>query len=406
MGTNRTPSKQELVAQARFDSQSVDRLSEFSDLLHLVYAASAEPARWHEAVAGIAQAMNAVQVLLFTPYVGSAGGGFFYPWGIQEKDLVLYGTKYVEHDLWAKSAQRKGLMHEGAIAFDHELVPPEELMASIYYREFLSPMGVARLCSGVVFAGSPGLPATVLSVYRGLHDEAFDQSDRQFMQLLMPHLSRSLGLMHRLGAVRHQAESLRAALDRLQIGILLLDQNLTVTFANAAAGRVLSREDGLSSGADHKLAARGTTHGKACRLDQWLTQLVCLPTLELGTFSDTFEIIRTSNRSSYSVQCCPLESVDPLMTLGGASHIVFVTDPKALELPDTAQLCSVLGVTVAEAKVCCALVKNGNYTQVASALGVSVDTVRSQVKSIYVKTRVNNKAALTRLVLSLSKASV
>ncbi|MBK7657139.1 MAG: hypothetical protein IPJ18_21125 [Betaproteobacteria bacterium] len=34
-------------------------MTQFSDLLHMVYAASAEPARWHEAVAGIAKAMNA-----------------------------------------------------------------------------------------------------------------------------------------------------------------------------------------------------------------------------------------------------------------------------------------------------------------------------------------------------------
>ena len=85
---------------------------------------------------------------------------------------------------------------------------------------------------------------------------------------------------------------------------------------------------------------------------------------------------------------------------------MFITDPKALDLPDSAQLSALLGVTPAEAKVSRALVQSGNYTEVAAALGVSVDTVRSQVKAIYAKTRVNNKAALTRLVLSLSKASV
>lgn len=131
---------------------------------------------------------------------------------------MLYGTKYIDHDLWAQSAQRKGLMKEGAVAFDHELVPHDELRASVYYREFLSSMGVAQLCSGVIFAGAPGLPATVLSIYRGLHDAPFGPKDRELMHLLMPHLSRSLGLMHRLGAARHQAESLRAALGPLACG--------------------------------------------------------------------------------------------------------------------------------------------------------------------------------------------
>jgi hypothetical protein len=61
--------KQTLATPASPSDGLSQQLTQFSDLLHMVYAASAEPARWHEAVAGIAKAMNAVQVLLFTPYV-------------------------------------------------------------------------------------------------------------------------------------------------------------------------------------------------------------------------------------------------------------------------------------------------------------------------------------------------
>jgi DNA-binding CsgD family transcriptional regulator len=93
-----------------------------------------------------------------------------------------------------------------------------------------------------------------------------------------------------------------------------------------------------------------------------------------------------------------------LVNLEGARHIVFITDPKALKLPELSQLSALLGVTPAEARVSLALVQSGTYTDVAAGLNVSVDTVRSHVKAIYAKTRVNNKAALTRLVLSLSQA--
>ena len=208
------------------ESNASGRLTAFSSLLHDVYAASADPALWHQALDAIARAMRAVQALLFTPYVGPHHGGFFYAWNIKEQDLLLYSSKYIDHDLWAHSAQRNGFMTEGAVAFDDELVPREELLASVYYREFLSPMSVARLCSGVIFAGAPGLPSTVLSIYRGPHDAPFGQEDRELMLLLMPHLSRSLGLMHRLGLARHQEASMRAALDRLSVGVLLLDQRL------------------------------------------------------------------------------------------------------------------------------------------------------------------------------------
>ena len=388
------------------ETSATGRLASFSSLLHGVYAASADPALWHRALDAIARAMGAVQALLFTPYVGPNHGGFFYAWNIKEQDLLLYASKYIDHDLWAHSAQRNGFMTEGTVAFDDELVPRDELLASVYYREFLSPMGVARLCSGVIFAGAPGLPSTVLSIYRGPHDVAFGQEDRELMPLLMPHLSRSLGLMHRLGLARHQEASMRAALDRLSVGVLLLDQRLALIHANTAGQQVLAREDGISLDPQRRLAADGFCHGTDNRLERWLEGKTAQPRDEAARFGDTFEIPRTASPTSYAVQCCSLEHTDPLFSQEGAHHIVFISDPQELELPSLERLGAMFGLTPAEGKVSHALVQHGNAKAIAACLGLSAETVRSQLKAIYAKTRVHDKVMLTRLVLSLSNNRV
>lgn len=46
------------------------------------------------------------------------------------------------------------------------------------------------------------------------------------------------------------------------------------------------------------------------------------------------------------------------------------------------------------------------YEQVARRLGVTVETVRSHIKDIYPKTRVNRQADLVRIVLSLARSAV
>ena len=134
--------------------KSVD-LSKFSELVHQIYAASAEPGLWPQTVGIVAQSLGAMQAILFTPYFGPGNGGLMFPWRVEESDLIRYGTKYRHHDLWAQAAQRKGLLTDCTVAVDEELVPQAELLDSIYYREFLSPMGVGRICSGVVFEGAP-----------------------------------------------------------------------------------------------------------------------------------------------------------------------------------------------------------------------------------------------------------
>jgi DNA-binding CsgD family transcriptional regulator/PAS domain-containing protein len=384
------------------------RLEQFSNLVHLIYAASAEPNRWPEAVAAVAQSMGAMQACLLTPYAGPHNGGLLFPWRVEEKDLIRWATKYIDHDVWSQSALRKGLWRDGNVVTDEDLLPQDDLRASVFYKEFLNPMGVARLCTGAIFSGAPGLPATTLSIYRGPDDPAFGPHDREFMRLLVPHLSRSLGLMHRLGLARQQVASLRAALDRLSVGVFLLDATLGVRFANAAAQQVLARGDGLHRDVHGRLNGRGRAGPGtgARRLEHWLADLVALPESQRSGFGDVFKVQRSQADAHYSVQCCPLAPEDPLLLGEGAHHIVFVTDPRRVDLPAPADLQAQLGLTPAECRVTHGLAQGATYREVAGTLGIGEETVRTHVKSIYAKTRTNNKAGLTRLVLSLARAAV
>lgn len=377
----------------------------FSELIRQIYEASAEPSRWSETVGAIARAMGGLQAVLFTPFAGPDSGGLMFPWQVEEKDLTLYGTKYIDHDLWAQAGQRKGLFQDGAVLLDEDLVDHEALLASVYYREFLGPMGVGRLCSGIVFGGAPGLPATALSVYRG-PDDPFGSKDRELMRLLVPHLSRSLGLMHRLNQARYQLESLHAALNRLSFGIFLLNRDMAVIHTNLAAQAVLARADGLQLDPKRRLTALGTQRSDGVRLEDWLNQVVALPQWQHNNFGASFEAARSAPNTNYDVQCCPLEASDPLSKSEGARHIVFVIDPHRLEMPTLEQLRRQFALTPAEGRVALAMMKGGSYKEVAASLYVSEETIRTQIRAIYAKTRTSDKAGLTRLVLSLSKALI
>jgi DNA-binding CsgD family transcriptional regulator len=189
------------------------------------------------------------------------------------------------------------------------------------------------------------------------------------------------------------------------VGVFLLNQHLDVIYANTAGRQVLARKDGIGTDQQTRLTATGLGTG-SLRLEDWLARMVSLPKLERGGFDDTFDVARHKSKTRYSVQCCPLEPQDPLFSGEGAHHIVFVTDPQRLELPALAALQRQLGLTPAEARVTKALVQGGTYCEVAATMGVREETIRSQVKSVYAKTRTNTKAGLTRMVLSLSKATV
>lgn len=82
------------------------------------------------------------------------------------------------------------------------------------------------------------------------------------------------------------------------------------------------------------------------------------------------------------MQCCALAPEDPLLLRESAHHIVFVTDPRQVELPAPADLQAQLGLTPAECRVTHGLAQGATYREVAGTLGIGEETVRTHVKSI------------------------
>ncbi len=249
------------------------------------------------------------------------------------------------------------------------------------------------------------------------------------MKLLVGHISRSLGLMMRLDAARLQNASLLSSYDRLSFGVALLNENMQVLHLNQAAQAVINRADGIFIDAQQQLESfpaaiqlqsltrrksQGQLNGKSPSLSCWLTTLRDTPINNPQHFLDGYVVARRGGSGKkklhYALQCAPVPVADAWRAGDKGDKIVrfaaFITDPQAVQLPDTTQLCAIYDLTPAQAKVACEFASGGTYKQVAQRLRVSEETVRAHIKEIYPKTRVNRQADLVRLVLSIGKSGV
>lgn len=84
--------------------------------------------------------------------------------------------------------------------------------------------------------------------------------------------------------------------------------------------------------------------------------------------------------------------------------MVLITDPDRGIWPSPEALRQKLGLTAAEARVALLLAQGATYRSLAEQIGVAEETVRSHVKSIYSKTKINQKAKLTQTIMSLVHA--
>lgn len=377
-----------------------------SDLVHRIYDASVHPERWTGVVAAIAVSFGASKGLLFTPFLPPQHGGLIFPVNISEGALQLWATRYIDQDIWAQRVQARGLWHAGAVLLDPEMVPRREFLASPFYRQFLSTIGIGRVCTGIIFAGTPGLPATAISIFRDAHEAAFNRSDARWMKLLVSHVSRGLGLMQRLDTAKLQITSLLASFDRLNFGVVLLNERMQVLHLNRAGHAVISRSDGIVITANRQLESHPAAR-QPQTLSRWLTRLRDTPALEQGHFLEGCRVVRTEGKRHYSIQCAAVSAASAWTAEDEAvRYVVFIIDPSVLQLPSVARLVELFGLTQAQARVAREFSIGGSYKEVARRLGISVETVRSHIKDIYPKTRVKRQADLVRLILSLAESAV
>jgi DNA-binding CsgD family transcriptional regulator len=79
---------------------------------------------------------------------------------------------------------------------------------------------------------------------------------------------------------------------------------------------------------------------------------------------------------------------------------IFITDPESQHKPDWQILGSLFGLTTAEARLTILLLQGHTLKEAADQIKVTINTVHSQLKSVFAKTGVNRQADLMRILLT------
>jgi DNA-binding CsgD family transcriptional regulator len=186
---------------------------------------------------------------------------------------------------------------------------------------------------------------------------------------------------------------LRAVADRTAAGVLVVEDDRRVRFANARARQALRAEGELSIANDH-IVAKSPRVRRA--LDEALARAVgseaAATRLELGAAS-------TANRDVF---------VTPLPTVRGFASgmrrlaLVFLGAPGQPDaLPGAQDLREYFDLTAAESRVALLLCAGHVPKEVARQLRVSVSTVRSHLRALLEKTGTARQTELIQLLSSL-----
>jgi DNA-binding CsgD family transcriptional regulator len=192
-----------------------------------------------------------------------------------------------------------------------------------------------------------------------------------------------------------------AALDALPQAILVVGAHSVPLFKNAAAGELLNRRDGLLLRGG-KLVASGTRAAR--RLASCLDDLTSNP--DADERKGKWLKIERGRGMPYALFATRLRCQAPnpsAKTDPVALVVVLELDREFSIAPNVLE--ELFGLTRAEARLSCALLRGHRIDSAADLLGVSLSTARTQVRAIFAKLHLTRQQQLVQLLSMLTTVS-
>jgi DNA-binding CsgD family transcriptional regulator len=371
----------------------MDDSEQLSALIGDIYDAALDPAQRTDVLDKIARFTGGGSGgLLSKRFLSKSETRYCYI-GADPESLRAYSESYPELD---PTADLPSLGAERVVSIA-DLVPHEEFRRGHFYREWARPRGWIDIASAAIEKSATS--CTFLSVARHEASGPVDDEMRRRMALVMPHARRALLIGMTINFRQAETACFSDTLDGLSSGVLLVDAGARIVHANAAGNAILGAADFLRT-VGGRLVAGDARINKALR--------EILAAAEAG---DVFVGVkgialpmRAHDGERYVAHVLPLTAGARrragLVYNAVAALFVRKAALGAFSAPEV--IGEVYRLTPTELRVLLAIVDIGGAPEVAAALGVAVNTIKSHLGRLFEKTGVDRQADLVKLVAGFS----
>jgi DNA-binding CsgD family transcriptional regulator/PAS domain-containing protein len=360
-------------------------------LLPAIYAAATNPSRWLDAFAPIVQLLGGHKGLVFSHQATPNQQGIWVHYQISNEDFRPYVEHYHAYDIWMQRAHENGIFVQGRVFTGDDLLPRKEFLDSVFYREFLALHDIYDVCGGTLHDGSEaGIPRVHVAVYRPETTPTFSTQEKVLLAALIPHLRESIRISFQLGSLERRASIMQTAVETISPALMLLDAQGKVVFTNRRAQAFLTANDNLKIMAD-TLVVEGRQ--QQARLDALLKISPAQETL-LG-------IPHSSGKHNlWLIRVPMLPGGDAPPDARRPTIALMLHDSEATNTIDMKGFAKVHNLTPSESRVLSLLLEHVSLPPIALALGITMHTVRSQLRTIREKTGAKRQAELVRMLMS------
>lgn len=349
----------------RFDRQRITQA---------LTAAAIDPTRWSEALETAAVCTGSHGALLF-PIAGNL------PTVSASTSMGKAFEVYTREGWISRDERHRGIPNflKNGVATDDDVMPVEARKCAPYYQEFLAPCNLWDYAAVRIGRGDL---VWCLSIQRTLGQDPFSPAELRWLAELSNTLDSVVEISAALGLAR--GEAALNAFDFSERASILLDRSGHVVRVNVAAERMIGEDFQVSSGQIHFR-------------DHKTTDILSrsLKTLLWSLDSTTAPPITLEKTSGGKLVIYPMRLPGLTNSPLSAFHaILVISDTDSLQAATASTLHDVFDLTAAEANLAIAIATGKDLKAFSNERRISKETVRNQLKSVFLKTGTNRQAQL------------
>jgi DNA-binding CsgD family transcriptional regulator/PAS domain-containing protein len=368
-------------------------MEDMSQLIGLIYDAAFDAKAWPVMLNRLADAMSARSGVIASHNSSSNATAVTAP-RLDSECLRSFAEYWTGRAFIWKGAEK---LPVGTVMVREMIVSRDEFCRTDYYNEWCRPQGVEAVIAANLMV--EGAALTVVAAYRPYTEGEFDAAETRLFAALIPHLQRAVQVQLRLAGLNELPEGSAEILNRLAQGVVLVDGQARVIFANQAAEDILEAGRGLFLGRD---GLRAEIPDETRRLRRIIADCA-QPSPVVGGAAARLRLSR-EDHAPLTVLVMPLHAGLTWIDITRPRAILFITDPEARVVVRREWLRDDFGLTSAEAAVAVEILETHGLQAVADRLGISLATARTHLAHVFDKTGTRCQADLVRLLLQSQPA--
>jgi DNA-binding CsgD family transcriptional regulator len=362
----------------------------FEGLLDNIYDAATDDELWTQILREISTLTNSVGGVLLGQSQSPRMLHFTKHYNTDPECLHALSERHVLNP-WTLYMQQ--FHPAGAVVSSDSILPLAELRRTAFFNDVMRPQDLGH--AAMVGLSQRADFGVGFCLNRGPRQGPYTDGERHLLERLTPHLMRTVQLGFQLGTYRALQHMECRTLDRISVGVALLDRNAGVLFANKALG--LMTIDGALSLRNQKLSSYSAAHARR------LTELV--QSTARSAPGGTMAIPHPLDGRSVTVVVAAVRSRDldrfASLQMSNPAAMVFVIDPAVSTTIPAEWVMDAYGLTLAEARVALQAATGATVPDIGARLNISPNTVKTHLRRVFAKTGAHRQTEIVSLIASL-----